>query len=79
VNAFLDRPLAGEWPYLWLHATYLEQREGGRVVSRIVAIIAVPVSTDGKREIVGLHIGPSEAEPFWSTFLKTWSGAGSKA
>jgi len=25
----------------------------------------VAVSTDGKREIVGLHIGPSEAEIFW--------------
>jgi putative transposase len=70
VNAFLDRPLAGEWPYLWLDATYLKQREGGRVVS-VAAIIAVAVNTEGKREIVGLHIGPSEAEPFWSTFLKS--------
>jgi transposase-like protein len=33
VHAFLDRPLAGEWPYLWLDATYLKQREGGRIVS----------------------------------------------
>src|SRR5438067_4428731 len=70
VHAFLDRPLAGEWPYLWLDATYLKQREGGRVVS-VAAIIAVAVNTDGRREIVGLHIGPSEAEPFWSTFLKS--------
>jgi len=70
VNAFLDRPLVGEWPYLWLDATYLKQREGGRVVS-VAAIIAVAVNTEGKREIVGLHIGPSEAEPFWSTFLKS--------
>jgi transposase-like protein len=68
VNAFLDRPLQGEWPYLWLDATYLKQREGGRIVS-VAAIIAVAVSTEGKREIVGLHIGPSEAEAFWSTFL----------
>ena len=65
VGAFLDRPLAGEWPYLWLDATYLKQREGGRIVS-VAAIIAVAVNTDGKREIVGLHIGPSEAETFWS-------------
>ena len=70
VNAFLDRPLAGEWPYLWLDATYLKQREGGRIVS-VAAIIAVAVNTDGRREIVGLHIGPSEAETFWSTFLKS--------
>jgi putative transposase len=70
VNAFLDRPLTGDWPYLWLDATYLKQREGGRIVS-VAAIIAVAVNTDGKREIVGLHIGPSEAETFWSTFLKS--------
>jgi putative transposase len=70
VHAFLDRPLAGEWPYLWLDATDLKQREGGRIVS-VAAIIAVAVNTDGKREIVGLHIGPSEAETFWSSFLKS--------
>jgi putative transposase len=70
VNAFLDRPLEGEWPYLWLDATYLRQREGGRVIS-VAAIIAVAANTEGKREIVGLHIGPSEAETFWSGFLKS--------
>ena len=70
VGGFLDRPLAGDWPYLWLDATYLKQREGGRIIS-VAAIIAVAVNTDGKREIVGLHIGPSEAETFWSTFLKS--------
>ena len=70
VNAFLDRPLVGDWPYLWLDATYLKQREGGRITS-VAAIIAVAVSTDGKREIVGLHIGPSEVETFWATFLKS--------
>jgi putative transposase len=69
VNAFLDRPIEGEWPYLWLDATYLKQREGGRIVS-VAAIIAAAVNTDGRREIVGLGIGPSEAEPFWSGFLK---------
>jgi transposase-like protein len=70
VNGFLERQLDGEWPYLWLDATYLKQREGGRIVS-VAAIIAVAVNTEGKREIVGLHIGPSEAETFWSTFLKS--------
>jgi transposase-like protein len=68
VNAFLDRPLSGEWPYLWLDATYLRQREGGRIVS-VAAIIAVAANTEGRREIVGLHIGPSEAKTFWSGFL----------
>ena len=69
VNAFLDRPLEGEWPYLWLDATYLKVREGGRIVS-VAAIIAVAVDTEGRREIVGLGLGPSEAETFWSGFLR---------
>jgi transposase-like protein len=70
VGAFLERPLEGEWPYLWLDATYLKQREGGRIVS-VAAIIAVAVNTDGRREIIGLKVGPSEAETFWSGFLKS--------
>ena len=76
MHAFLDRPLVGEWPYLCgLDATYLKQREGGRIVS-VAAIIAMAVNTDGKREIVGLHIGPSEAETFWSGFLKSLARRG---
>src|SRR5215210_1332313 len=70
VRAFLNRPLEGDWPYLWLDATYLKVREGGRIVS-VAAIIAVAANTDGRREIIGLGIGPSEAETFWSTFLKS--------
>ena len=42
----------------------------------MAAIIAVAVNTDGKREIVGLHIGPSEAETFWSSLLKSLARRG---
>src|SRR3954471_5713547 len=69
VPVFLERPLEGEWPYLWLDATYLKVRDGGRIVS-VAAIIAVAVDTEGRREIVGLGLGPSEAETFWSGFLR---------
>jgi transposase-like protein len=69
VGEFLNRPLTGEWPYLWLDATYLKVRQGGRIVS-VAAIIAVAVNTDGRREIIGLGIGPSEAETFWTDFLR---------
>src|SRR6202041_3747858 len=69
INSFLDRPLEGDWPYLWLDATYLKVREAGRIVS-VAAIIAVAANTEGRREIVGLGIGPSEAETFWADFLK---------
>ena len=78
VRAFLNRPLEGDWPYLWLDATYLKVREGGRIVS-VAAIIAVAANTDGRREIIGLGIGPSEAETFWSTFLKSLVSAASEA
>ena len=69
VNAFLGRPLEGDWPYLWIDATYVKVRQAGRIVS-VAVIIAVAVNTDGVREIVGVAVGPSEAEPFWLKFLR---------
>src|SRR4051794_3354077 len=70
VNAFLGRPLEGEWPYLWPDAPHAKAGDGGRIVPG-AAIIAVAVDAEGRREIVGLHLGPSEAETFWSTFLRS--------
>jgi transposase-like protein len=70
VDAFLDRRIEGEWPYLWLDATYLKVRDGGCVVS-IAAIIATAVNQDGRREILGLGLGPSEAATFWLDFLRS--------
>jgi len=69
VTAFLERPLEGDWPYLWIDATYLKVRQNGRIVS-VAVIVAVGVNTDGRREVLGLDIGPSEAEPFWTAFLR---------
>ena len=69
VKAFLNRPLEGDWPYLWIDATYLKVRRGGRIVS-VAVIIAIGVNTDGRREVLGLEIGSSEAEPIWTEFLR---------
>lgn len=69
VQAFLERPIEGDWPYLWIDATYVKSRQAGRVVS-VAVIIAVAVNTDGVREILGVATGPSEAEPFWTDFLR---------
>src|SRR3984957_16827639 len=69
VNAFLTRPLEGDWPYLWIDATYVKVRQAGRIVS-VAVIIAVAVNTDGVREIVGIAVAPSEAETFWLGFLR---------
>lgn len=69
VQAFLERPIEGDWPYLWIDATYVKVRQHGRVVS-VAVILAVGVNADGRREVLGLAIGPSEAEPFWTDFLR---------
>ena len=69
VKTFLDRPIEGEWPYLWLDATYVKVRQASRVVS-VAVIIAVGVNSDGRREVLGMDIGASEAEPFWTAFLR---------
>jgi putative transposase len=69
VKAFLDRPIEGDWPYLWLDATYVKVRQNSRVVS-VAVIVAVGVNSDGRREVLGMDIGPSEAETFWTAFLR---------
>jgi putative transposase len=69
IAAFLNRPLEGDWPYLWLDATYVKVREAGRIVS-VALIIAVGVNGDGRREVLGLAVGASEAETFWLEFLR---------
>ena len=69
VHAFLDRPIEGDWPYLWIDATYVKVRQAGRIVS-VAVIVAVGVNTDGKREVLGMDIGASEAETFWTAFLR---------
>jgi putative transposase len=75
VNAFLARPIEGSWPYLWLDATYIKSRVGGRILSRAV-IIAVAVNEDGRREVLGVALGPSEAETFWMDFLRSLADRG---
>ena len=75
VQTFLNRPIEGDWPYLWIDATYLKVREAGRIVS-VAAILAVGANTDGRREVLGLQVGASEAEPFWTEFLRTLTRRG---
>ncbi len=74
-NAFLARPIEGEWPYPWIDATYVKSRDGGRIVSTAV-IIAVGVNADGRREVLGVAAGPSEAESFWKAFLRPLADRG---
>ena len=75
VGAFLGRQIEGDWPYLWIDATYVKTREAGRVVS-VAVIVAVGVNTEGQREVLGLKVGASEAEPFWTEFLRSLNRRG---
>ena len=72
---FLNRPLEGDWPYVWLDATYVKGRRDGHVVS-VAVIIAVGVNGDGRREVLGMAIGASEAETFWTDFLRSLARRG---
>lgn len=69
VERFRTRKLAGPYPYVWLDATGVAVREGGRVVSQAI-VIAVAVRAGGERELLGLDVGPSEDGAFWLQFLR---------
>jgi transposase-like protein len=78
VQAFLSRPLeASGYAYLYLDATYLHGRLGRamQVCSRAV-VVAMGVNADGRRELLGLKVGDSESEPFWSDFIGSLIAAG---
>jgi transposase-like protein len=75
VNAFLARPIEGDWPYVWLDATYVKVRRDHQIVS-VAVILAVGVNTDGRREVLGMTTGHSEAEPFWVEFLRSLARRG---
>jgi putative transposase len=75
VQTFLNRPIEGEWPYIWLDATYVKARRDHRIVS-VAVIVAVGVNSDGRREVLGMTVGHSEAEPFWVEFLRSLARRG---
>ena len=64
-----------DWPYLWLDATYVKVREAGRIVS-VAVTVAVAVNDQGRREVLGMAIGASEAEAFWTEFLRSLARRG---
>jgi transposase-like protein len=75
VGTFLTRPIEGDWPYIWLDATYVKARRDHHIVS-VAVIVAVGVNTDGRREVLGMTTGNSEAEPFWVAFLRSLTRRG---
>jgi transposase-like protein len=70
VAAFRTRPLTGEHRYLWVDATYLKVRVDGRVISQ-ATVVAVGVTSEGDRQVLGIDVGPSEDRAFWTVFLRS--------
>ncbi|MHB1905676.1 MAG: IS256 family transposase [Acidimicrobiales bacterium] len=74
--AFRSRDLSAlEFPYVFLDATYLKARVEHQVVSRAV-VVATGVSSDGRREVLGVAVGDTENEAFWAEFLRGLRGRG---
>ena len=70
VAAFRDRSLKDTtYPYVFLDATYCKARVNHRVVSQAI-VVAVGVSADGRREVLGMDVGDSEDGAFWTAFLR---------
>ena len=70
VAAFRTRPLTGEHRYLWVDATYHKVRVDGRVMSQ-ATVVAVAVTSEGDRQVLGIDVGPSEDRAFWTAFLRS--------
>jgi putative transposase len=69
VELFRQRPLEGDYPYLWLEAKQLKVRDQGHVRSKAL-VIAYAVHRSGRREVIGLDLGEVESEAFWTEFLR---------
>src|SRR4029453_10084263 len=69
VEAFRSRRLEGEYPYVWLDATYHKVRHDGRVIS-MATVAAIGVTADGERQGLGVDAGPAEDGAFWTAFLR---------
>jgi putative transposase len=75
VEAFRNRPLEGEFPYLWLDAKQLRVRDRGHVRSKAL-VVAYAVHSSGHREVIGIDLGETETEAFWVAFLRSLVGRG---
>jgi putative transposase len=69
VIAFKERPFEGQFPYVWLDATFPKVREGGRVRG-MALVVAIGIRETGEREVLGFDLGMSEDGSFWLEFLR---------
>ncbi len=71
VEQFRSRPLdSGPYTYVWVDALTQRSREGGRIVN-VAVVIAIGVTAEGKREILGFDLVTTEDGAGWTAFLRS--------
>ena len=68
VEEWRSRPLAGKYPYVFVDGIYLKRSWGGSY-ENVSVMVAIGVSGDGRREIIGCSEGFTESKESWKEFL----------
>jgi transposase-like protein len=69
IEQWRQRPIEGQFPYVYLDGTYLKRSWGGEV-RNVSVLVAIGVSLDGYREILGVAEGAKEDKASWTGFLR---------
>ncbi|WP_308602763.1 IS256 family transposase [uncultured Fibrobacter sp.] len=73
IEEWRNRPLSGEYPYVFVDGIYLKRSWGGEMAS-VSVLVAIGVNGEGYREILGAAEGASESKECWKSFLKSLKG-----
>ena len=77
VNEFLNRPIEGSIPYLFLDASYFKVRTNGRYINKALLVVTA-IHDDGYREILSATVDDSEEESCWEICFDSLKSRGLK-
>ena len=69
IEQWRNKPIEGEYPYVYLDGTYLKRSWGGEVTN-VAVLVAIGVASDGYREVLGIAEGAKEDKASWLGFLR---------
>ena len=75
VDGFKNCPLEGIYPFLYVDATYFKVRENHRIISKAL-MIAMAITDEGKREIIGFDVYDKESKETWKAFISSLKSSG---
>jgi transposase-like protein len=77
INEWRERPLVGDFPYVYLDGVWLKRSWGGEV-KNVSVLVAIGVSQSGYREILAVSEGAKEDTASWTNFLREMKQRGLK-